>query len=62
MQHFGVKENDFFKDKWETITKDNIPIRNYSADVTWSLVLPIALLIVLTFLLSFILCFYHDGM
>ncbi|XP_044751816.1 epsilon-sarcoglycan isoform X2 [Coccinella septempunctata] len=61
MHHSGMKENAFLKEKWETITKDNIPIRNYSVDVTWSLVLPIALLILLTFLLSFILCFYHDG-
>lgn len=61
MHHSGVKGNALSKDKWETITKDSVPIRNYSVDVTWSLVLPIVLLVILTFLLSFILCFYHNG-
>ncbi|KAK9869806.1 hypothetical protein WA026_003538 [Henosepilachna vigintioctopunctata] len=61
MHHSGMKENGFLRDKWETITKNTIPTRNYSTDITWSLVLPIVLLIILTLLLSFILCFYHEG-
>ncbi|KAL3282358.1 hypothetical protein HHI36_005544 [Cryptolaemus montrouzieri] len=61
MHHSEMKESGPLKDKWETITKDSVPLRNYTLDVTWSLILPVALLIILTFVLSFILCFYHEG-
>ncbi|KAK4875575.1 hypothetical protein RN001_011997 [Aquatica leii] len=49
------------KDRWQSISIDEIPERNYSSEFAITILLPIFLFTILTLMLSFILCFQHEA-
>ncbi|KAF5273769.1 hypothetical protein FQA39_LY00884 [Lamprigera yunnana] len=48
-------------DHWRSVSTNDIPERSYSSEFAITILLPIFLLTILTFMLSFILCFHHEA-
>jgi Sarcoglycan alpha/epsilon len=59
LDHEGIYSGDI----WDAPpSKANVPQRSYTFEFVVTILVPMVVLILLVILLSFILCFHHEGM
>lgn len=70
MQQSGAAESDEYsnldqmpvEDKWVLIEKSEVPQRSYTQEFLVTVMVPMFIMLLLALVISFILCFHHEGM
>lgn len=56
------KLSNLEEDRWDSISRSEVPQRSYTHDFAFTILVPIFVMTILALMLSFILCFHHEGM
>lgn len=59
---FSDSEEPFLEDRWVSVDKSEVPERSYTQEFLITVLVPLVIMLILALVVSFILCFHHEGM
>lgn len=61
-EEFSDLEQPLIEDRWVSIEKSEVPERSYTQEFLVTVMVPLVIMLLLALVVSFILCFHHEGM